>query len=230
MNKQALQWSISHGSFLDRTARQFIDDLAGKAGRKKSPASRKPKQRRAEAMVRIVGTVLTILILISCTHAYAASKEETSRIVKVCEGIYRGPRLDDLNELANLKIHTILNLEDNTEAIQKESEAARKLGMVMINIPMSGISRPDPADLLRAVKVLQDGASLPVYVHCLHGRDRTGFVVAAYKIIHDGWNMEKAYQEAVANGHNRWVYDLLLGWKKSLRFIASAKTGVPAIP
>ena len=43
LKKQSLQWSISHGSFSGRTARQFIDDLVGKAGRKKSPASRKPK-------------------------------------------------------------------------------------------------------------------------------------------------------------------------------------------
>ena len=102
--------------------------------------------------------------------------------------------------------------------------------MVMINIPMSEISRPKPADLLKAVKILEDQASHPIYVHCLHGRDRTCFVIAAYKIIHNGWAMEKAYQEAVDNGHNRWFYDLILGWKESLRLIPSGRTSAQAIP
>jgi len=91
--------------------------------------------------------------------------------------------------------------------------------MAMINIPMSEISRPKPADLLRAVKILEDQDSHPIYVHCLHGRDRTGFVIAAYKIIHHDWTVEKAYQEAVEKGHNKWFYDGVLGWKKSLREI-----------
>lgn len=181
-------------------------------------------------MGRIVTAVVALLILTSCAHVYTASKQETSQVVKVSEGIYRGPRLDDLNELESLKIHTILNLEDNSEAVQKESEAAKQLEMVMINIPMSGISRPKPADLLRAVKIIEDQHSHPIYVHCLHGRDRTGFVIAAYKIIHNGWTAEKAYQEAVDNGHNTWFHDLILGWKESLRFIASGKTSVQAIP
>jgi len=179
---------------------------------------------------RIAKAVAAILILTSCAHVYTASKQEASQIVKVSDGIYRGPRLDDLNELESLKIHTILNLEDNSEAIKKENEAAEQLGMVVINIPMSGISRPKPADLSRAVKIIEDQASRPIYVHCLHGRDRTGFVIAAYKIIHNGWTVEKAYQEAVEKGHNRWFDDLILGWKKSLWSIASGKTTAQAIP
>ena len=181
-------------------------------------------------MGRIVTVVVTILILTSCAHVNTASKQETSQVIKVTEGIYRGPRLGDLNELKSLKIRTILNLEDNSEAIQKESQAAEQLGMVMVNIPMSGISRPKPADLLRAVKIIENQDSHPIYVHCLHGRDRTGFVIAAYKIIHNDWTVEKAYQEAVDSGHNTWFHDLIFGWKESLWFIASEKTSVQAIP
>jgi protein tyrosine/serine phosphatase len=179
---------------------------------------------------KVVAAVAVILILTSCAHVRTGAEQETSRVVKVSEGIYRGPRLDDLHELKSLKIHTILNLEDDSEAIQKESEAAKKIGMVMINIPMSGILRPKPADLLRAVKILEQQDSHPVYVHCLHGRDRTGFVIAAYKIIHNGWTLENAYQEALDKGHNRWFHDLILRWKDSLSFIAGRQTTAKAVP
>ncbi len=148
-------------------------------------------------MERIVISIAALLFLASCAQVYSTSKQEESRIVKVSEGIYRGPRLDNLSELQTLKIHTILNLEDNTEAVQKESETAKQLGIVMINIPMSEVFRPEAADLLRAVKIVEDERSHPIYVHCLHGRDRTGFVVAAYRMIDQGWSAEKAYQEAV---------------------------------
>ena len=187
-------------------------------------------QNSITTIVTIVIAVATILIVTSCAHVSTASKQETGQIVKVSEGIYRGPRPADLNELESLKIHTILNLEDNSEAIQKESEAAKRRGMVMINIPMSGILRPKPADLLRAVKIIEDPDSHPVYVHCLHGRDRTGFVIAADKIMHHGWSVENAYQEAVDNGHNTWFQELILGWKESLRVIASGKTNALTIP
>jgi protein tyrosine/serine phosphatase len=176
------------------------------------------------AMERIVTVAAILLLLASCGHVQSASKQqETSRIVKVDEGIYRGPRLDDLSELRSLKIHTILNLEDNLEAVHKESETAKQLGIVMISIPMSEIFRPKPADLLQAVKILEDRGPNAIYVHCLHGRDRTGFVVAAYKMIHYGWPVEKAYQEAVNNGHNRWFYDRILVWKESLREIIQTR-------
>ncbi|HMK48547.1 MAG TPA: tyrosine-protein phosphatase [Thermodesulfovibrionales bacterium] len=187
-------------------------------------------QDRNIGMARIVAAVGAILILASCAHVHTSSKEEKSRIVRVSEGIYRGPRLDDLNELRSLKIRTILNLEDNSEAVQRESEAAGQLGIVMINIPMSQISRPKTDDLLRAVRIMEDQGSLPVYVHCLHGRDRTGFVIASYKIIHNGWTLEKAYQEALDNGHNKWFYESILGWKESLWLMASRKTSAQVIP
>lgn len=175
----------------------------------------KVHQTKFLTMGRIVSAIAAILILTSCAHLNTASKQQTGQVSEVSKGIYRGPRLVDLSELMSLKIHTILDLEDDSEAIQKESEAAAKLGMVMINIPMSEISRPRPADLSKAVKIIEDQTTYPVYVHCRRGRDRTGFVIAAYR-IDNGWSMEKAYQEALDKGHNTWFYEFVLGWKESL--------------
>ena len=186
-------------------------------------------QNRIISILRIVPVVAALFILSACAHVQDASQEK-NRIVKVGEGIYRGPRLDDLSELQSLKVRTILNLEDSSEAVQKESETARKLGITMISIPMSQIFRPRQSDLLLAVKTLEDRRLYPIYVHCLRGRDRTGFVIAAYKILHEGWTVEKAYEEAVENGHNTWFYDAILGWKECLLVIASAKADVRTIP
>ena len=49
-----------------------------------------------------------------------------------------------------------------------------------------------------------------VLVHCLHGSDRTGVVVAAYRIYH-GWNKERAVEEFTKGGygyHEFWFPNL----------------------
>jgi predicted AAA+ superfamily ATPase len=43
LKEKAMQWSLSHGSFSGRTARQFVDDLEGKTGRRKPQISGKTK-------------------------------------------------------------------------------------------------------------------------------------------------------------------------------------------
>lgn len=49
-------------------------------------------------------------------------------------------------------------------------------------------------ELIEALKLLRD-AEKPVLIHCVHGSDRTGTVVAAYRIVFEHWSKEKAIQE-----------------------------------
>ncbi len=173
--------------------------------------------------------ITLILFLASCVYRHDAagvdmSGEAGSSVVKVCEGIYRGSRPDDLHRLKSFNVRTILDLENNAEAVNHEEAAAKDLGIEMIKLPMSEISRPRPADLMKAVEIMQDPRFQPVYVHCLHGRDRTGLAVAAYKILHDGWTVDRAYREAIDYGHTWWFYDLIFRWKKSLREVSAQKS------
>ena len=39
-----------------------------------------------------------------------------------------------------------------------------------------------------------------ILIHCTHGRDRTGFVAAAYQILALGWSLEAALAERTAHG------------------------------
>jgi protein tyrosine/serine phosphatase len=47
----------------------------------------------------------------------------------------------------------------------------------------------------------------PVCVHCEHGRDRTGFVVGAYRILIQRWSIDDALAEMKAYGV-RGVYEM----------------------
>ena len=50
-----------------------------------------------------------------------------------------------------------------------------------------------------------------VYVHCLHGQDRTGTMIAMYRIAHDGWDANRAYQEMLSCGFRPYLGNLTAG-------------------
>jgi tyrosine-protein phosphatase SIW14 len=50
--------------------------------------------------------------------------------------------------------------------------------------------------LRRFLEVMADAANHPVLVHCEIGSARTGFAVAAYRIVFQKWSFEKALAEA----------------------------------
>ena len=52
--------------------------------------------------------------------------------------------------------------------------------------------------------MLEDNSAGPVFVHCQRGADRTGAVIASYRIEHDGWDNARALKEAMSNGM-RWM-------------------------
>ena len=65
---------------------------------------------------------------------------------------------------------------------------------------MTGLTPPTEAEIARILGLLEDGKNRPVFVHCQRGADRTGAVIASYRIDHDGWDNDRALAEARARG------------------------------
>jgi tyrosine-protein phosphatase SIW14 len=59
---------------------------------------------------------------------------------------------------------------------------------------------PETEDVVRAMKVILTPEYQPVFVHCQAGKDRTGLVVAVYRILVDGWSVDDAIAERKAFG------------------------------
>lgn len=79
-------------------------------------------------------------------------------------------------------------------------------GIGLHRIPMDA-ERIRDRDIVAALKVLTR-AKKPVLVHCWHGSDRTGVVVAMYRMVVQGWPREKAIAELndPAYGHHAGTY------------------------
>jgi protein-tyrosine phosphatase len=60
---------------------------------------------------------------------------------------------------------------------------------------------PERTDLHKLVSLIHDALySTSVLIHCTHGRDRTGLVCGAWRILKNGWSPDKAIAEMHAFG------------------------------
>ena len=67
---------------------------------------------------------------------------------------------------------------------------------------------PEDENVVKFLQVLRDPKNRPVFVHCQHGADRTGLMVAIYRIAVQGWSRQDAIQEMTQGGtgfHEVWT-------------------------
>jgi len=121
---------------------------------------------------------------------------------QVDEHIFRGaqPENDAWAKLAALGVKTVVDLRQLSEhSTTDEARAVEAAGMRYVSVPMDGWETPR-AELVNKVVAMLEVPGDTLFVHCKQGKDRTGTVVAAYRISHEGWANARALQEAESNG------------------------------
>ena len=144
---------------------------------------------------------LSLFILVLPVLLTAADLPEIKNMQAVNDHIYRGaqPGSAGFKELAKMGIKTVIDLRDKPSQADREKQVVESLGMKYVGIPMS-MHAPTDDQIAKALGVLNSTESAPVFLHCLGGRDRTGVVIACYRIAHDGWDNHKALAEATVHG------------------------------
>lgn len=149
----------------------------------------------------LVMALLSVPVCAKCSADPAAPG--VPNFHRVNGSIYRGgqPTAQGWTSLERLGVKTVIDLrregEHSTKAEQQAVEAA---GMHYVNVPMKGIVAPTDETILKVLALLQSSSGGPVFVHCRRGVDRTGTVIACYRIAHDGWKNQKALDEAKSYG------------------------------
>jgi tyrosine-protein phosphatase SIW14 len=112
--------------------------------------------------------------------------------------VYRGaqPTTSGFGYLARIGVKTVLDLREADERSIEENRVVTAAGMRYVNIPMTGLTPPTEKEVTKILTLLEDDAMGPVFVHCKRGADRTGAVIAAYRIDHDHWDNARALSEA----------------------------------
>jgi protein tyrosine/serine phosphatase len=119
----------------------------------------------------------------------------------VNEFLFRGaqPSPLGLQELGALGIKRVIDLREPGSATTFEEEQLKKLGIKYVNIPFPELSAPSDDQIQAVLKLLTSG-DVPTFIHCRRGKDRTGTVVACYRMQHDRWNKQRALREARSYG------------------------------
>jgi tyrosine-protein phosphatase SIW14 len=109
---------------------------------------------------------------------------------------YRGaqPSAQDLADLVKLGIKTTIDLT-NGDGNSSEQRLAERLGIKFFKIPMNTRVVPTAEQMAQFLRIVNDPANQPVYVHCVGGKHRTGVMTAIYRMIGDAWTPARAFQE-----------------------------------
>jgi uncharacterized protein (TIGR01244 family) len=105
------------------------------------------------------------------------------------------PDADGFKELERLGIKTVLNLRHDYDDVAGASRAS----LTFVKVPMRAWKfRED--EVLEALRVPLDPANRPILVHCKRGADRTGGVIAMYRVVVQGWTKDEALREMKKGG------------------------------
>jgi tyrosine-protein phosphatase SIW14 len=120
---------------------------------------------------------------------------------EVTPKLYRGGLLNTtgLKSLAKMGISVVVDTHAHDESEEKE---AKKLGMEYVAIPWHC---PWPHDEVFAkfLKLVHENKEKKLFVHCRLGDDRTGMMVAAYRMAEEGWSADEAMNEMRTFGFTR---------------------------
>jgi protein tyrosine/serine phosphatase len=108
-----------------------------------------------------------------------------------------------MKQLEKLGIKTVVNLRSS----HSDRDELQGTSLTYEHIEMTAWGKPENEDVLRFLQIVSDSNSLPVFVHCQHGADRTGTVCAIYRIMIQGWSKDEAIEEMTKGGfgyHSIW--------------------------
>lgn len=111
--------------------------------------------------------------------------------------LYRSgqPTAIGLQNLERAGIRRVLNLRQHHDDADEATGTHLTLHQVRINTGEFG-----DREMQAALQIIAQ-SSEPILVHCLHGADRTGTVIALYRMVCQGWSKQQAWAELQQGGY-----------------------------
>jgi len=136
---------------------------------------------------------------------WAEPVDKTLNLYRVAPTLYRSAQFDKAHvaELENLGIRTSVDLRE----FGSDSGALKGSFIQQVRIRTNTWSISDKTVISALAAIHRAEANGPVVLHCQHGADRTGLVIAMYRIIYQGWTKDAALDELLHGGygyHSMW--------------------------
>lgn len=161
---------------------------------------------KLKAICYLFFTVFLCNFSVAAQEGNCRASKDLPNLGCVNANLYRGaqPTAEGIKELARRGVKTIINLRDADKNSRFEAEQARQAGIKFINVPLGNWFAPKDAKIAEIMSLLDNAENQPFFVHCQHGADRTGTVIAAYRISHDGWTLKQVKTEAKSHNFGWW--------------------------
>ena len=162
-------------------------------------------------LLQSAAVFLFLLAIAAASHAAEKPEklycEGIPNLFRITPNLYRSAQFTrkGIPSLEKLEIKTVVSFRH----FYSDKEMLKDTPFHLINIPMNawdGSAKLEP-NVINALRLLSDESQGPFLVHCQHGADRTGLVVAMYRIVFQGWTKEDAIAEMVDGGfgyHSIW--------------------------
>jgi len=126
------------------------------------------------------------------------NSSKLSNLYMLNDSIYRCEQPDSLDfiKISTIGIKSILNLRSNFT----DNDLIDGLPLIKYNVEMMPFSIGDK-EIVNALRILIYSPK-PILVHCYYGSDRTGVVIAMYRIIFQKWTKEEALNEMMNGGYS----------------------------
>ena len=143
--------------------------------------------------------------------------EALPNLHQVSPTIYRSaqPEAGAHESLSELGVRSVISLRFGPDRAELFPDVTR------IHAPIESWD-VDHDEVMRALKALIDPANQPVLLHCRHGADRTGTVIAAYRMVVEDWSADAAIEEMRNGGYNyHSIWRNMLSYLRRLDVVAA---------
>jgi tyrosine-protein phosphatase SIW14 len=130
-------------------------------------------------------------------------------LYKIDTNLYRSeqPNKRGMLLLNSIGVKTVINFRQS----QTDNRKSKQTDLDLVNIPLNAaaISYENIVTSMRVIK----NSKKPILLHCKYGSDRTGCMVAVYRMAISGWTKEQAINELRYKGfgyHENYYPNILL--------------------
>jgi uncharacterized protein (TIGR01244 family) len=153
-------------------------------------------------------SVVFATLLAATLHAQQVSKPNVEGVTNfarlettiACAGATKASAVPELKKMG---FASIINLREASEAgadVDAEAAAAKAAGINYTHIPFN-VASPAPDTVDRFLAAVTKPENTPAFIHCAGG-GRAATMWAIKRMQVDGWDQQKALEEAVALGMN----------------------------
>lgn len=137
-----------------------------------------------------------------------------SNFAEVTPKLFRGgqPKGKGFDNLKRIGIDMIVDLR--LSGIEREKQNATQARMQFVSLPWHCVYPRDEV-FSKFLRLLQKNQDKKIFVHCRYGDDRTGMMIAAFRMAMQGWSAAEAAREMRKFGYHRAFCPTLVRYERS---------------